>query len=173
MNLVGSYWDGSQVSDTLDVAGLTNGQMMSEKRRFPIVLAGETRTYNVTPEGGQGADLRATETDTSLCLSSLNGQAHDRVSLVASALDTHLGDKQWLEDQSLAKWEEMRLSGAGVRRLTPTECERLQGLPDGWTLPGPDSRRYAGLGDAVTANVAEWIGRRLAMLQDTALEVCL
>ena len=49
----------------------------------------------------------------------------------------------------------------GVRRLTPLECERLQGLPDGWTLPGADSRRYAGLGDAVTASVAEWIGRRL------------
>jgi DNA (cytosine-5)-methyltransferase 1 len=54
-------------------------------------------------------------------------------------------------------------SMAGVRRLTPTECERLQGLPDGWTDLGgsPDSRRYSGLGDAVTATVAEWIGRRL------------
>lgn len=44
------------------------------------------------------------------------------------------------------------------------ECERLQGLPDDWTrVPedAPDSRRYAGLGDAVTANVAYWIGRRL------------
>jgi DNA (cytosine-5)-methyltransferase 1 len=48
-----------------------------------------------------------------------------------------------------------------VRRLTPTECERLQGLPDGWTDHGADSRRYAALGDAVTAPVAEWIGRRL------------
>jgi DNA (cytosine-5)-methyltransferase 1 len=48
-----------------------------------------------------------------------------------------------------------------VRRLTPTECERLQALPDGWTDFGPDSRRYAALGDAVTSSVAEWIGRRL------------
>jgi DNA (cytosine-5)-methyltransferase 1 len=51
--------------------------------------------------------------------------------------------------------------GTGVRRLTPVECERLQGFPDGWTAHGPDSRRYAALGDAVTVNVAEWIGRRL------------
>jgi DNA (cytosine-5)-methyltransferase 1 len=49
----------------------------------------------------------------------------------------------------------------GVRRLTPVECERLQGFPDGWTAYGPDSRRYAALGDAVTVPVAEWIGRRL------------
>jgi site-specific DNA-cytosine methylase len=52
-------------------------------------------------------------------------------------------------------------NGSGVRLLTPTECERLQSLPDGWTAHGPDSRRYAGLGDAVTASVAEWIGHRL------------
>jgi len=58
-----------------------------------------------------------------------------------------------------------------VRRLTPTECERLQGWPDGWTDLGntPDSRRYAACGDGVTAHVAEWIGRRLvAHLQRVA-----
>ena len=49
----------------------------------------------------------------------------------------------------------------GVRRLTPRECERLQALPDDWTNHGPDSRRYAALGDAVTSSVAEWIGRRI------------
>jgi len=55
-------------------------------------------------------------------------------------------------------------SGATVRRLTPEECEALQALPRGWTNPDgkvPDSRRYAGLGDAVTASVGEWIGRRI------------
>lgn len=51
--------------------------------------------------------------------------------------------------------------GTLVRRLTPVEAERLQDLPDGWTLPGPDSRRYSAIGDAVTASVAEWIGGRL------------
>lgn len=47
------------------------------------------------------------------------------------------------------------------RRLTPTECERLQGFPDGWTAGQSDSARYRQLGNAVTVNVAEWIGRRL------------
>jgi DNA (cytosine-5)-methyltransferase 1 len=60
----------------------------------------------------------------------------------------------------------------GLRRLTPTECERLQGFPDGWTHlldqvetgesnPKPDSHRYAMMGNAVTVNVAEWLGRRI------------
>ena len=49
----------------------------------------------------------------------------------------------------------------GVRRLTPTECERLQGFPDGWTVGFSDSARYRMLGNAVSVPVAEWIGRRI------------
>lgn len=51
--------------------------------------------------------------------------------------------------------------GATVRRLTPTEYERLQGFPDGWTDGQPDSRRYAQLGNAVAVPVVEWIVRRI------------
>lgn len=60
-----------------------------------------------------------------------------------------------------------------VRRLTPTECERLQGFPDGWTIadpeaaagpeinPAPDTPRYHQMGNAITVPVAEWIGHRI------------
>ena len=40
-----------------------------------------------------------------------------------------------------------------VRRLTPTECERLQGFPDGWTAGLSDTQRYKTLGNAVTVPV--------------------
>ncbi len=43
-----------------------------------------------------------------------------------------------------------------IRRLTPTECERLQGFPDGWTI-GSDTQRYKQCGNAVTVNVIEAI----------------
>lgn len=51
----------------------------------------------------------------------------------------------------------------GVRRLTPTECERLQGFPDGHTAVNgqSDSKRYKQLGNAVAVPVAEWIARRI------------
>jgi DNA (cytosine-5)-methyltransferase 1 len=52
-------------------------------------------------------------------------------------------------------------SYVGVRRLTPTECERLQGFPDGWTAGFSDSTRYRMLGNAVAVPCAEWIGKRL------------
>jgi DNA (cytosine-5)-methyltransferase 1 len=44
-----------------------------------------------------------------------------------------------------------------VRRLTPTECERLQGFPDGWTEGLSDTQRYKCLGNAVTVNVIKVI----------------
>ncbi len=49
----------------------------------------------------------------------------------------------------------------GIRRLTPTECERLQGFPDGWTEGVSDTQRYKTLGNAVSVPCAEMIFRRL------------
>jgi DNA (cytosine-5)-methyltransferase 1 len=54
----------------------------------------------------------------------------------------------------------------GIRRLTPLECERLQGFPDGWTLGLSDCQRYKCLGNAVTTNVITAIGERI--LRNTA-----
>ena len=48
-----------------------------------------------------------------------------------------------------------------VRRLTPTECERLQGFPDGWTDGQADSHRYKQMGNAVAVPVVEWIIKRI------------
>jgi len=45
-----------------------------------------------------------------------------------------------------------------IRKLTPTECERLQGLPDGWTDGLSDTQRYKCIGNAVTVNVVEFLG---------------
>jgi DNA (cytosine-5)-methyltransferase 1 len=50
--------------------------------------------------------------------------------------------------------------GSTVRRLTPTECERLQGFPDGWTEGQADSHRYKQCGNAVAVPVVEWIIQR-------------
>lgn len=56
---------------------------------------------------------------------------------------------------------EITAQGTRIRRLTPTECERLQGFPDGWTEFLSDSARYKCLGNAVTVNVIEAIIRKM------------
>ena len=49
-----------------------------------------------------------------------------------------------------------------VRRLTPLECERLQGFPDGWTADQSDTHRYKQMGNAVAVPVVEWIIQGIA-----------
>ncbi|MCB1713064.1 MAG: DNA (cytosine-5-)-methyltransferase [Candidatus Riesia sp.] len=51
--------------------------------------------------------------------------------------------------------------GTRIRRLTPTECERLQGFPDNWTAGFSDTQRYKCLGNAVTVNVIQTIIDRI------------
>ena len=60
-------------------------------------------------------------------------------------------------------WDSYNVKGR-IRRLTPTECERLQGFPDGWTKGVSDSQRYKCLGNAVTVNVIQAIAERLALI---------
>ena len=63
------------------------------------------------------------------------------------------------------------LTETTVRRLTPTECERLQGLPDGhtatsWGKPQSDSARYKQLGNSVAVPCVEWIARRVVAVDE-------
>ena len=59
------------------------------------------------------------------------------------------------------------LDSMGPRILTPRECERLQGLPDDYTLvpfrgkPAPDGQRYRAIGNSMAVPVMRWIGRRI------------
>jgi DNA (cytosine-5)-methyltransferase 1 len=63
------------------------------------------------------------------------------------------------------------VAATAVRRLTPTECERLQGFPDNWTQvpfrgkPAADGPRYKALGNSWAVNCARWIGRRIEMVE--------
>jgi DNA (cytosine-5)-methyltransferase 1 len=71
--------------------------------------------------------------------------------------------------------------GMAVRRLTPTECERLQGFPDGYTqIPWrnkpvdncPDGPRYKALGNSMAVPVMRWIGERIQMVNQLEEVTC-
>ena len=61
-----------------------------------------------------------------------------------------------------------------VRRLTPLECERLQGFPDNWTaIPirgkvAADGPRYKACGNSMAVNCMRWLGHRIQMVDDLA-----
>jgi DNA (cytosine-5)-methyltransferase 1 len=58
------------------------------------------------------------------------------------------------------------MHGMRVRRLTPMECERLQGFPDGYTHTptSSDTTRYKALGNSMAVPVMRWIGKRISQL---------
>jgi len=68
------------------------------------------------------------------------------------------------------------VNGLTVRKLTPRECERLQGFPDDFTAirwpknnktgkSAPDGPRYKALGNSMAVNVMRWIGARIALVE--------
>lgn len=70
--------------------------------------------------------------------------------------------------QTITRRTHASVQGAfGVRRLTPRECERLQGFPDDFTLVpvgksmAKDGPRYKAIGNSMAVNVMEWIGMRI------------
>lgn len=78
----------------------------------------------------------------------------------ATPTDTALA-LQALQPSVQSHHAQIFIAHSSVRRLTPTECERLQGFPDGWTEGQSDSHRYKQLGNAVAVPVVSWLVKRL------------
>ena len=92
----------------------------------------------------------------------LTGQDRHGIMEISSCLDTsgYLYDGRRNRDEE-GKTVPTSMCEKRIRRLTPTECERLQGFPDGWTEGVSDTQRYKCLGNAVTVNVIEFLGHKL------------
>jgi DNA (cytosine-5)-methyltransferase 1 len=87
------------------------------------------------------------------------------------------GGKGYLGSDELAftlntQQDQQVFSNMAVRRLTPMECERLQGFPDNYTNIKencPDGPRYKAMGNSMAVPVMEWIGKRIQMVEDGLL----
>ncbi len=111
------------------------------------------------------------EVSLALCARDFNGvnsacdQGAPLIPEVAGALDRECGGTK-LQAQYAASGHLLNM-GMAVRRLTPRECERLQGFPDDWTAvpyrgkPAADGPRYKALGNSMAVPVMRWIGRRI------------
>jgi len=169
---VASWWDGGQLSQTLD-AVLSKGQAMPEKNRFPAVL--EPVAFSHSADGGSNGI--AWTPDGSPPLRGGGGGnsmpavlvAHTSDGVVADPITTTEG-KTWENAGNNGRLRNCVQEPMAVRRLTPRECERLQGFPDNYTLipwrkkPAedcPDGPRYRALGNSMAVPVMRWIGERI------------
>lgn len=102
----------------------------------------------------------------------VNGSVIPWPAELACTLNAAFGDKQALEDQHALSGASLFVKQSqSVRRITPRECERLQGFPDDYTLipyrgkaaeDCPDGPRYKALGNSWAVPCARWIGERIA-----------
>lgn len=158
-----------------DPTQVTHPENRSSARGDSAALAKSARpphiAYSVAPEAGQGADLTATEIDTAPALTATaDTRGTDRgVRIVCATGETTHALRSVGADASedgTGRGTPIVSADWRVRRLTPLECERLQGFPDGWTdVPGAsDSARYAALGNSMAVPVMRWIGQRIALV---------
>lgn len=171
--IVPSFWDGGQVCQTLD-AVLAKGQTMPEKNRFPAVVV-PTDVGDPSASVAYGISNQPTPKIGENVFPALvaNAGGGGRVDAVAVPFadvaqvqgasgggQVHNPTAQALRSGAEHNYQFAQI-GMTVRRLTPLECERLQGFPDGWTAGFTDAGRYRMLGNAVAVPCAEWLARRM------------
>jgi DNA (cytosine-5)-methyltransferase 1 len=157
------FWMEDSVTGTLDAH-----MGMSGQKARPAIIAPSL----VGPSGGssQSGGFRTTDLDN---VGSFNAVAF-KASHFTRGKDGKPSDiVPPLTKEADRGDQECLLAGeavGGVRRLTPLECERLQGFPDGWTAitmrgkPAADSPRYKAIGNSMAVPVMHWVGSRIAAL---------
>lgn len=160
-NLVAHAFDARQ-SDVLQY-GEKTGPLDTDGHSMAVAFAQNTRS-EVRLQGGDGQIVGALASDPGM----------NQTTYVAFDWKNSAGAPNSEETfGTLCKEREMAvLSAMQVRRLTPRECERLQGFGDDYTLipyrgkPAADGPRYKALGNSMAVPVMHWIGRRIQQVSD-------
>lgn len=143
------FWNGTQTAESLTTT--SNDQRMPDKGRMQMVVEPDNSVYF-------GSDPNISDTVTSKWHKGSGGPSGNESGLFVG--------------ESLYSVKAIFSNTMRVRRLTPVECERLQGFPDNWTqIPYgkknkeqcPEGHRYKALGNSMAVPVMKWIGRRIAL----------
>ena len=175
--LGGDWWDGSETATTVD--STSNDHRMPDKGRLSAVI--QTAALPLAVRTAQtGANGIGVAEDVAHTLDGAQGQA---VAFTASEQSNsvacerpHYPTLTASQPTDTSNIQHGMRIGTVVRRLTPRECERLQGLPDDWTLipyrgkPASDSPRYKAIGNGMALPVVRWIGERIAMVEGGKVE---
>ena len=142
-----------------------NARMGTGGNQVPVVhaycIAGNTIDRKIE-NGGNGKGVLA---ETAYTLNTIDRHAVAQIYGAKSYSEYEAGKVATLRASGGAYGggsENLALSYSIVRRLTPTECERLQGLPDGYTEGGSDTARYKALGNGMAQPCIDYVIRRIA-----------
>ena len=156
----------SDVAQTIQAAGLGT-ERGGNPNAIPHVLA-----FDCKASGHSGfgfGEVAGTQRARGHADSHTNGGGHQAVAFQSSQSGVRIDDVHaTLDSNNGPRRHNGALLGMQVRRLTPRECERLQGFPDDYTLiqhrgkPAADGPRYKALGNSWAVPCARWIGDRIA-----------
>jgi hypothetical protein len=156
----GKGWKDDGTMYTLDTTGL---QGVAQ----PLAFDGYNQTLSTTSQ-----TIRSDKTDGDHVGMVLQGVAQPTV--IHGTQDPCVSDVAFAQGRN-SGGENVLIQSMAVRRLTPVECERLQGFPDGYTnipwrkaLEAPDGPRYKALGNSMAVPVMAWIGKRIAEYEQQA-----
>jgi DNA (cytosine-5)-methyltransferase 1 len=144
---------------------------------FSAIDNGRDATEGLSPTlrtGGNSGGMMGVAFDTyNQTLSDVNqtikspvGGANESIgTVIAPSLTTNNPSRSPQASEVTQQVNAVYQASMAVRRLTPVECERLQGFPDGYTnikTNCPDGPRYKALGNSMAVPVMKWIGQRIA-----------
>ena len=157
------YWDGGQLAGTLTANNAGGSQRMPDKENFNCVIQGINGDKAGTLDSSyfKGCGMRAGVEREVVAVDCRNA-TEDSVNGALQSNSAHS-----LNGNNVVRTRYI------VRRLTPLECERLQGYPDGWTDIGEyidstgkkrqtsDAARYKALGNSIALPPWKWVLKRL------------
>lgn len=179
---IGNGWNSNHVASTLSGGGHSPGVNMPGRRKeddVNLVVSAITSKWSTGsggPSGDEAQNLIVANTvrasDGHHGHSSPRGDGGDNLVAFSRTQSWSSGDGADISPPTRSAGHGASNNpaiayAAGVRRLTPLECERLMGWPDDWTRYGADgheladAHRYRLCGNGVVAPVAEWLGHRL------------
>jgi DNA (cytosine-5)-methyltransferase 1 len=173
------WWDGSDCAPTLTRSNAGGSQRMPDQGNLgavlqPVCVTGD-RTHTLTTadgvtENGSGRGTPIVAIGTDCYNGAITGDVAATLGMPGSSVNASGPTVAVATHENPASGY-----GMAVRRLTPRECERLQGFPDDWTLipwrgkaaeQCPDSPRYKALGNSMACNCMAWIGERIQRYND-------
>lgn len=127
----------------------------------------------VMAHGAGGAEIMENKSPALTCV-------HDGPPIVANTVTSTYGRNKGIQAGKTPGIVNAIVGNASIRRLTPLECERLQGFPDNWTRIAwrgkseaecPDGPRYKAIGNSMAVPVLRWIGSRIQIWEDFEKQV--
>ena len=181
-----SWWDGGQTAATLTKQNAGGNQRMPDKDNFGAVIEQVAQPIPINTMTVMGRPSDELNPRMGIGIGNPNDpcptltKAHSHAVAQPIAVDTYnytTNDKttQTIRSQSDTEHIGAVLQTMAIRRLTPKECERLQGFPDDWTkIPYrnkladqcPDGPRYKACGNSMAVPVMRWIGTRIQMIEN-------